>query len=51
LKIKDEQDGSKWYKARIMTKGFLMIPGVDYMESFLPVMTETGVQCVIDIYQ
>jgi len=32
-----------------MTKGFLMIPGVDYTESFLPVTTETGVQCVIGI--
>jgi len=49
FKIKDEQDGSKWYKACIMTKGFLMIPGVDYTESFLPVTTETGVQCVIGI--
>jgi len=50
-KIKDKQDGSKWYKAHIVTKGFLMIPGVDYTESesFLPVTMETGVQCVIGI--
>jgi len=49
FKIKDKQDGSKWYKAHIMTRGFLMIPDVDYMESFLPVTMETGVQCVISI--
>jgi len=33
FKIKDEQDGSKWYKTQIVTKEFL-IQGVDYMESF-----------------
>jgi len=49
FKIKNKQDGSEWYKARIMTKGFLMIPGVDYMESCSPVTTEVGVQCVIGI--
>jgi len=49
FKIKDKQDGLKWYKARIVTKGFLMIPGVDYIESFSPVTTETGVQCIIGI--
>ncbi len=49
FKIKDKQDSSKWYKAQIITKKFLMIPGVDYMESFLPVTTETDVQCVIGI--
>jgi len=49
FKIKDKQNGSKWYKAHIVTKGFLMIPGIDYTVSFLPVTTETGVQCVISI--
>jgi len=39
FKIKDEQDGSKQHKAQIVTKQFLMIPGVDYMDSFLPVTT------------
>jgi len=49
FKIKNEQDGSERYKARIMTKGFLMIPRVDYTESFSPVTTEVGVRCVIDV--
>jgi len=49
FKIKDEQDGSEQYKARITTKSFLMIPGVDYTESFSPVTMEVGVQCIIGI--
>jgi len=49
FKIKNELDGSEQYKARIVTKGFLMIPGVDYTELFLPVTMEVGVQCVIGI--
>ncbi len=49
FKIKDEQDGSEQYKARIVMKGFLMIPGVNYTESFSPVTMEVGVQCIIGI--
>jgi len=49
FKIKNEQDGSEQYKARIVMKGFLMIPGVNYMESFSPVTLEVGVRCVIGI--
>jgi len=30
FKIKHEQDGTCRYKAHIVTKGFMMIPGVDY---------------------
>jgi hypothetical protein len=39
FKKKDEQDGSIRYKSRIVTKGYLQIPGVDYTESFAPVAT------------
>ena len=48
-KIKEEQDGSVWYKARIVTKGFLMIPGVNYTKSFSPVSTEVAVCSIIGI--
>ena len=36
LKTKFEHDGSIRNKTRIVTKGFQMIPGVDYTESFSP---------------
>ena len=47
FKIKDEQDGSKRYKCRAVTKGYAQIPGVDYTESFSPVATDTGIRLVI----
>jgi len=49
FKIKEEQNGDKRYKVRIMMKGFLMIPRVDYTESFSPISTEVGNRCVIGI--
>ena len=49
FKIKDEHDGTKRYKARIVTRGFLMMPGVDYTESFSPVTTDVGVCVVVGI--
>jgi Reverse transcriptase (RNA-dependent DNA polymerase) len=47
FKIKDEQDGSKRYKTRIVTKGFIAIPGVEYSESCLPVATDCSVRLVL----
>jgi len=37
------------YKAQIVTKELLMIPGVDYTKSFSPVTTEVGVRMVVGI--
>ena len=42
LKTKFEHDGSIRNKMRIVTKGFHMIPGVDYTESFSPVAMATS---------
>jgi hypothetical protein len=44
FKKKDEQDGTTRYKSRIVTKGFMQIPGVDYSESFSPVANDTSVR-------
>jgi hypothetical protein len=50
FKKKIEQDGSIRYKARIVSKGFMQIPGVDYTESFAPVSSDTAIRVVIGIY-
>ena len=34
-------------ESRIVTKGFMQIPGVDYTESFAPVSTDTGVRTLL----
>jgi hypothetical protein len=47
FKMKDEQDGSIRYKSRIVTKGYLQIPGVDYTESFAPVATDTTIRLLL----
>jgi hypothetical protein len=44
FKKKDEPDGSIRYKSRIVTKGYMQIPGVDYTESFSPVATATALR-------
>jgi hypothetical protein len=49
FKKKDEQDGSIRYKSRIVTKGYLQIPGVDYTESFAPVATDTTIRLLLAI--
>ena len=34
------------FKDRIVTLGFMQIPGVDYTESFSPVATDTAIRIV-----
>jgi hypothetical protein len=49
FKKKDEQEGLIRYKSRIVTKGYLQIPGVDYTESFAPVATDTTIRLLLAI--
>ena len=44
FKIKNEPDGSLRYKSRIVTKGYMQIPGVDYTERFSPVAQATSLR-------
>ena len=49
FKIKDKSTGLQ-YKDRIVVKGYMSIPGVDYTESFSPVMTDAAIRILIILY-
>ena len=49
FKKKSEQDLSIRYKGRIVVKGYVQIPGVDFTESFAPVATDTTTRTVFAI--
>jgi hypothetical protein len=49
FKVKSEQNGTKKCKTRIVTKGFMQIPGVDFTESFSPVATDASIRITFGI--
>jgi len=49
FKKKKEQDKTTRYKGRIVVKGYVQIPGVDFTESFAPVATDTSIRTVFAI--
>ena len=49
FKVKDEHDGSQKYKVRVVTKGYNMIPGVHFQNSFSPVACDAAIRIVIGI--
>ena len=49
FKKKDEIDGSVRFKARNVTLGFMMVPGVDFTERFSPVATDEALKTQLAI--
>lgn len=46
FKIKKEHDNSIRYKARVVVKGYVQIPGVDFTDSFSPVATDSAMRTI-----
>ena len=47
FKKKIEIDGSVRYKSRVVSKGYMQVPGADYTERYSPVASETATRTMI----
>jgi hypothetical protein len=50
FKMKTEHHGGIRFKSRVVVKGYMQIPGVDFTESFSPVATDTTIHTIIGVF-
>jgi hypothetical protein len=48
-RLKKEDGGKKWYKARLVVKGFAQKKGIDFDEIFSPVVNMTSIRTILSL--
>ena len=48
-RLKEEDGGKKWYKARLVLKGFAQKKGIDFDEIFFPVVKMTSIRIILSL--
>jgi hypothetical protein len=47
--LNEEDGGEKWYKARLVVKGFAQKKGIDFDETFSPVIKMTSIRTILSL--
>jgi hypothetical protein len=48
-KLKEEDGGKKWYKTRLVVKGFAQKKGIDFDEIFSPFFKMTSIRTILSL--